>query len=268
MKTLEGKFHGEDFEARFYAKDGTIRLLSINSVPLHKDGRVIGLFSIGRDITEHREAEDALRESETELQYLSSQLLTAEETERRRISKELHDELGQALTAIKLQVSFIEKGLKQDQVAIKEECESISRHIDQVIEEVRRLSRDLTPSILEDAGLLVAIHWLISNSNKNHNINMTIDVADIDDLFSQNAQITIYRILQEALTNVGKHAQAKNASVTIKKEDDRVFFSVEDDGIGFDMRRVAMVNPSRKGFRFSYLGGTGTDVGRVFSNME
>jgi len=255
LKTLEGKSHGEDFEARFYAKDGTIHLLSVNSVPLYKNGSVIGLFTIARDITEHREAEKALQKSQTELQYLSSQLLTAEETERRRISKELHDELGQALTAIKLQVSFIEKGLKQDQVAIKEECESTSKYVDQVIEEVRRLSRDLTPSILEDAGLLIAIRWLISNFNKNHNINvtMTMDVADIDDLFSQNAQITIYRILQEVLTNIGKHAQAKNVSVTTKKEADRVFFTVEDDGIGFDMSRVAMINPSQKGLGLAIL---------------
>jgi PAS domain S-box-containing protein len=253
MNVLHGKV--ENFEVRFYARDGKIRLLSVNSVPLYKNGKVIGLFSIGRDITEHREAEKALQESQAELRYLSSQLLTAQETERRRISKELHDELGQALTAIKLQVSFIEKGLKQDQVAIKKECESTSKYVDQVIEEVRRLSRDLTPSILEDAGLLVAIHWLVGNSNKIHNINIiiTMDVTDIDDLFSQNAQITIYRILQEALTNIGKHAQAKNVSVTIKKEADRVFFSVEDDGIGFDMPRVAMVNPSQRGLGLAIL---------------
>ncbi len=253
LKILEGKSSAVGFEARFYAKDGKVHLLSLSSGPLYKNGRVIGMFSIGKDITEHRKAENALRESEKQLRHLSSQLLTAEETERRRISKELHDELGGALTVIKLQLSFIEKGLKQDQVTVKEDCETISQYIDQVIENVRRLSRDLTPSILEDAGLSAAIHWLITNSKKNYKINMALDVVDIDHLFSRDAQIIIYRILQEALTNIGKHGQAKNVSLVIKKHDDGVSFSVEDDGIGFDVGKVAMVNPDERGLGLAIM---------------
>jgi PAS domain S-box-containing protein len=253
LKILEGRSHVADFEARLCAKDGEIHLLSMSSSPLYKNGRVIGLFSIGKDITEHRKAENALRESEKQLRYLSSRLLTAEETERRRISKELHDELGGALTVLKLRLSFIGKELKKDQVAVKEECETISLYIDQVIENVRRLSRDLTPSILEDAGLSAAIRSLISNSNKNCNINMTLDIKDIDRLFSQDAQITIYRLLQEAFTNIGKHAKAKNVSVVIKNHDDRVSFSVEDDGIGFDVTRIATVDPDKRGLGLSIM---------------
>lgn len=251
LETLQGRFH--NFEVRFYAKDGNIRVLEMNSVPLYKNSSVIGLFSIGRDITEHRKAEDALRESEKQLRYLSSQLLTAEETERRRISKEVHDELGGALTVLKLRLSFIEKGLKQDQVTVKEECEATSQYINQIIENVRRLSRDLTPSILEDAGLSAAIRWLIGNSNKNYHINATLDVVDIDHLFPPNAQIIIYRILQEALTNIGKHAQAKKVSMVIEKHDDGVSFSVEDDGIGFDVLRAATINPDERGLGLAIM---------------
>jgi len=179
--------------------------------------------------------------------------LTAQESERKRISKELHDELGQALTVIKLQLRFIEKGLRKDQATIKEECESISQYVDQVIEEVRRFSRDLTPAILEDAGLLVALRWLIGNSNKNHHIDMTMDVMDLDDLLSQDAQIIIYRIFQEALTNIGRHAQAKNVSLMIQKHNGGVSFSVEDDGIGFDVLRTATANPSEKGLGLTVM---------------
>lgn len=253
LKILEGESNGAEFEARLYTKDREIHLLSLSSAPIYKNGRVIGLLGIGKDITEHRKAEDALRESEKQLRYLSSQLLTAEETERRRISKELHDELGGALTVLKLRLSFIKKGLKRDQVTIKEECETISQYVDQVIENVRRLSRDLTPSILEDVGLSAAIHWLIANSNKNYHTNMTLDGVDIDHLFSPNAQIIIYRILQEALTNIGKHAQARNASVMIKGYEDGVSFSIEDDGVGFDPLRAATVNPNERGLGLAIM---------------
>jgi PAS domain S-box-containing protein len=253
LRILEGKSHVADFEARFYAKDGETHLLSLSSGPLYKDGRVIGLFGIGKDVTEHRKAEKALRESEKQLRYLSSQLLTAQETERRRISKELHDELGGALSVLKLRLSFIGKKLENDPVTVREECETISQDIDQVIENVRRLSRDLTPSILQDAGLSPAIRWLITNFIKNYEINMTLDVVDIDHLFSQDAQIIIYRVLQETLTNIGKHAHAKNVSMVIKKYDDGVSFSVEDDGIGFDVLRATTVNPDERGLGLAIM---------------
>jgi PAS domain S-box-containing protein len=253
LRSLEGKSYDADFEVRICAKDGKIRLLSLNSVPLYKNRRVIGLSSIGRDITEHRKAEEALWESEKQLRYLSSQLLTAQETERRRISKELHDELGGALAVLKLRLSFIGKKLKNNPMTAREECETISQYIDQVIENVRRLSRDLTPYILEDAGLSAAIRWLITNSKENYEINMTLDVVDIDHLFSQNAQIIVYRILQEALTNIGKHAQAKNVSMVIEKHDSGVSFSVEDDGIGFDVLRAATVNSDERGLGLAIM---------------
>ena len=111
----------------------------------------------------------------------------------------------------------------------------------------------MTPSILEDVGLSAAIRWLVSNFNKNNNINITLDITDIDHFFSQEAQIIVYRVLQEALTNIGKHAKAKNVSVVIKNHDGRVSFSVEDDGIGFDVLRAAMVNPDERGLGLTIM---------------
>ncbi|HVP80469.1 MAG TPA: PAS domain S-box protein [Thermodesulfobacteriota bacterium] len=248
---LQGKV--ESFEGSFYAKDGRIRLLSVNVVPLYEDGTVVGMFNIGRDVTEQRSVEKALRESEKQLRYLSSQLLTAQETERRRISRGIHDEMGQALSLIKLRLRFIGKELTQDQAAAKDECEAISQYINQVIENVRRLSRDLSPSILEDAGLLAAIQWLVTNSKTDHQIKMILDVGSIDEWFPRDAQITIYRILQEALTNIRKHARAKDASVVIKEHEGKVSFSVEDDGIGFDALRAATVNPDERGLGLAIM---------------
>jgi signal transduction histidine kinase len=154
-----------------------------------------------------------LKESEKQLRFLSSQLLSAQETERKRISRELHDELGQALMVIKLRFNFIEKHLLAYQTELKQECEYGIQYLDQVIENVRRLSRDLSPSILEDFGLSAALRWLINNFAKSHTMKVTLDMVDMDILFPQESHVIVYRIIQEALTNIGKHSQAKSVSI-------------------------------------------------------
>jgi signal transduction histidine kinase len=199
-------------------------------------------------ITERLEAEAALRESEKQLRYLSSQLLTAQENERRRVSRELHEELGQTLAFLKLRLRFVEKNLQKDQRELREECENNLRYIDQVIENIRRLSRDLSPSILEDFGLSAALLRLVNNLSKDYKIKTSIHLMDIDHLFSQEAQIIIYRVFQEALTNIGKHAQASYLSVVINEQNSNVSFIVEDNGKGFDVERTIMQNGAGRGF--------------------
>ena len=119
--------------------------------------------------------------------------------------------------------------------------------MDQIIENVRRLSRDLSPSILEDLGLSAALRWLIEDSAKHFNIKASVDVADIDDLFPLESQITIYRIFQEAFTNIGKHAQATHVSAVIKRDENRVSFLLQDDGKGFDIRQIRVGYPAERG---------------------
>lgn len=194
-----------------------------------------------KNVKSYKRAKASINKAEKQLRYLSSQIIAAQEIERKRISRELHDELGQALSLVKLKLRFIKKNLHEDQIPIKQECEDTLQFIDQVIENVRRLSRDLSPTVLDDLGLTAAIRWLIDNlKTSNKNIRVTSDIMNIDHFFSQDAQINIYRIIQEALTNVTEHAQAKNISILIKKQDDTISFSIEDDGIGFDVKEALM----------------------------
>jgi len=190
---------------------------------------------------------EMLTKTERQIRELSSKLLSAQEVERRRISMELHDELGQALTAMKFRIRFMERGLREDQEALREECEHLLGYMDQVIEDVRRLSLDLSPTVLEDLGLASALRWLVSNLSKIPYLKTTTDIAEIDHLVAKDQWITIYRVMQEALTNIGKHAQAENVAVVVRCHDDRVAFSIEDDGKGFDPEQELMKNASEKG---------------------
>ncbi|MEW6584639.1 MAG: PAS domain S-box protein [Nitrospirota bacterium] len=193
-----------------------------------------------QQIDERARAEESLRASEERLRYLTTQLMTAQEQERRRLSRELHDELGQALSLMKLRVRYMRQHLREDQQALSEEAGNLLTYIDDVIENVRRLSRDLSPSILEDLGLTAAIRRLISGFAKhNDHIHVDSDITDIDNIFSREAQINIYRIIQEAITNVERHAQADRMHLTVLKDDQIVSFLVEDNGKGFEQHETA-----------------------------
>jgi signal transduction histidine kinase len=189
--------------------------------------------------TASKKTGETISDAKKQLRYLSSQIIAAQELERKRISRELHDELGQALSLIKLRVRYIKKNLSDNQKLIKKECKETLQFIDRVIENVRRLSRDLSPTVLDDLGLTAAIRWLINNlkaSNKTSEV--TNNIMNIDHFFSQDSQINIYRIIQEALTNVVEHAQAKNVTIDITKQGKFIFFSLQDDGIGFDVKQA------------------------------
>jgi PAS domain S-box-containing protein len=191
-----------------------------------------------RGRTEQRRAEEALKESEQELRRLASQLLTIQEKERRRVARELHDELGQALTVLKINLVAIEDQLAPDQQHLKANCEHMLSYIDTVIENVRRLSWDLSPSSLEDLGLSAALGYLVDETCRNHNMQSEVVMDEIDHLFAPEIQINIYRIFQESLTNVVKHARASLVSVNVVREDGKVSFVIRDNGRGFNLKQA------------------------------
>jgi signal transduction histidine kinase len=193
-------------------------------------------------------AQEKLRESGQNLRYLASQLLTAQERERERISRELHDELGQSLLVLKLQAGQIEKGLDPEQLALKQECRKMSSQFDQLVDEVRRLARDLSPVMVKDLGLSMALNRLIRDFSRYYSVQADFDQIDgLDRLLSREAQINIYRIFQESLTNIGKYAQASNLKIVIKSEAGHVSFLIADNGRGFKLEEVWGRDPARRG---------------------
>jgi len=254
----------EPYELSWLSKDGR-RIFTLVSPKAIFDerGEFRGSFAVVTGITDRKQAEEALKESERQLRSLSFQLLTAQETERKRISRELHDELGQALTVMKLRMNFVEKNLLKHQSKLKQECDYGIQYIDQVIENVRRLSRDLSPTILEDFGLSAAVRWLINNFAKSYNIRVALDMIDVDSLLPRDSHVVVYRTIQEALTNIGKHSQAENVSIGIHADNGAVSFSMEDDGIGFDEKRSSQKGPGEIGLGLATMKGRARMLGGV-----
>ncbi len=218
---------------------------TLSTIELEGKSAVLG---IALDITENKRAESALAESERKFRELSSYLLTAQERERKRISFELHDELGQSLSVLKLKLRSIERGLGDHGTRLRSDDVNVFKDIDRIIESIRRLSRDLSPALLEDLGLSGALRWMVEEFARHNNNRVFFAIEEINDSLSSEAQIIIYRIFQEALTNIGKHADAEQIFVRAEVRNQNVSLVMEDDGKGYDVNGPLPENPDERGF--------------------
>ena len=219
----------------------------------NESGEVQGVFAAARDITARKRMEEALRESEQRLRFLASQLMSAQEREGKRISMELHDELGQSLAVLKLQIRAIERRLREDQQDLRKSCRELLQYLDEVIDNIRRLSRDLTPAVLEDLGLQSALKYLIDGVSKYYTVTHSFEVEKLDQLFPSDAQIIIYRIFQECLTNISKHAGASEVSIGVREENGHIAIVLEDNGSGFDLVQVSARRANDRGMGLAAL---------------
>ena len=199
------------------------------------------------EVTNRLQTEESLKKSEERFRHLSSRLLDAQERERKRLAAELHDELGHALLTIKLQLRALERGLTPEQKKLAEDIKVMQPFIDGVLDNVRRLYFDLSPGNLEDLGLTGALRQILGAFAKNHpDIRWKVKLDNLDADFSLPTQTVIYRIVQEILTNIGKHAKPSRVSVRVKRNPTATLFTVEDNGCGFDASRInSQDNPNR-----------------------
>jgi signal transduction histidine kinase len=184
------------------------------------------------ELGERIRAAEALRESEAQLRELSARLLTSEEAERSRIASELHDGLGHSLVCMKLGVRTIQRQTTRDPEAASQECDAVLGFIDDVVKDVRRLAMALRPTVLEDLGLSAALRNLAKHAAAYEGTHVEALIDDVDELVPPETELLIYRIAQEAFTNIAKHARARHASLTAERRGNRLHVVVEDDGIG------------------------------------
>jgi signal transduction histidine kinase len=202
-------------------------------------GTVLALVTIGRTVKLERELERRLRENaraREDLSDLSARLLRAQENERRTLARELHDEVGQSLSAILMETEGA--ACAEEASEVREHLGSIRAMAEKTVNQVRDLALLLRPSMLDDFGLVPALKWQARETGKRTGLHVTVQADDAVDGLPDEHQTCIYRLVQEALNNSSRHASARNVEVRVARDGPRVSFSVRDDGAGFDPRMV------------------------------
>jgi signal transduction histidine kinase len=197
-------------------------------------------------IRAQREAEDELRRSRTELRRLSQHLQEAREAERTSVAREIHDELGQLLTALKIELAWLGKSLPEEQRGLLEKTGEISRHIDATIKTVQRISAELRPGILDDLGLAAALQWQAQEFQKKTDINCEVQSSFDCSKLDRRQSTALFRIFQETLTNIYRHAEATSATVTLQQRGDTLVATVIDNGKGVSTKKIT--GPKSLGF--------------------
>ena len=191
-----------------------------------------------RDVTERKRTEEELKFSREQLRNLSAYLRSMREEERKNIAREIHDELGQTLTALKMETVWLGNKYR-DQGLLFEKTKSMTKLIDSTIQMVKKISSELRPVLLDDLGLVAAIEWQAGEFQKRAGIQCRVRFSPRDIVVDKALSINIYRILQEALTNVIRHAAATKVEVCLEERDGEIVLTIEDNGRGITREELS-----------------------------
>ncbi len=229
----ESKF-SED-EMRLRRADGEYRWFLVRTAPLHDEqGNPVKWYGVSIDIDDNKQAEEKLKLLNAELHNLSSHLQNIQENERTTIAREIHDELGQLLTGLKMEVGWLTRKLHDDPV-LKAKGNEILSIIGETLKTVKKIAVDLRPNILDELGLIAALEWQGQEFEKSRKTEFHFH-TDLNDFNpDRNLSTNIFRVHQEALTNIARHAHATRIETTLEKKDNWLRLTIQDDGKGFDL---------------------------------
>lgn len=202
------------------------------------------LYGVKMDVTAEKEAEDQLRESRRQLRALADRLIGLREDEAARIGREIHDEMGQALTTLKIEVQALEKKLREasrapDDADVYEKLDAMSASIDSTAEITRRIVTELRPSVLDQLGLVAALEWQAQEFEARTGIFCNLTLPEVDFPLDDPRRITVFRIFQEVLTNIARHSEASEVQVSLEQKSDEIILTVVDNGRGISSDEIA-----------------------------
>lgn len=244
---------------RIVLPDGTVRIVHEQAeVTFDEDGKPVRMLGTVQDITDRKKAEGELRKSYEQLRNLSAHLQSVREEERTNIAREIHDELGQALTVLKIDISMLVTKLYPDHKPLVEKTESMIKRIDETIQSVKRICTELRPAILDHFGLSAAIQWHAGQFERLTGAKSVVSFEPKEIIVDQDLSTAVFRILQEALTNVARHAEATEVKVNLKLKDGKIILEVKDNGKGIIEKQIS--DPKSFGLlgikeRVNFLGG-------------
>ena len=185
-----------------------------------------------RDVTERVRNEEALASSRAEIHALALTASSAREEEKRRVARELHDELGQSLTALKIDVGWLRENVGKEGPGVQSKLESMQASLDSTVAATRRIASDLRPLLLDDLGLVAACDWLVQNYNQRTGVPCRLRIKGDLELVDPQATV-VFRVLQESLTNAARHSAATEVDVTLERDAEAITVTVRDNGRGF-----------------------------------
>jgi PAS domain S-box-containing protein len=233
-----------DFESRFciLRPRGTIRFIHSLGRPIFNgSGEIVEFIGVGMDVTESHIASERLARSLKESRALSERLQRVRDDEDRRIAREVHDEIGQSLTALAMDVAWLREKLSQKRrnPELVRKLETMSRLVDSTMGSVQRISSDLRPGVLDELGLEEAAEWAVKNFEERTRIACRLEAGLDGTPIDPPRATAAFRILQEALTNVARHARAYNVAIRLVHDGGNLLLSVRDDGVGIPPERIA-----------------------------
>lgn len=237
MKETMEKGYVRNREYQIVIKDGSRIPVEMSASAMKGvDGELIGFVGISRDITERKHVEEELKQYTERLKILSARLVEVQEAERRYIARELHDEIGQSLTGLKLSLEGI-ASLPAEEIMAR--LSEVQESVRELLNRVQNMSLDFRPSMLDDLGLLPALLWHFDRYTSQTNVRVNFKHIGLDKRFRSEIETAVYRIIQEALTNVARHACTREVTVLISVIREEIFIiNIEDRGIGFDFNTI------------------------------
>lgn len=218
---------------RHQKRDKTIIYVDIVTYDIYYEGKATRLV-LAKEITEQYLAEEKLKDAYEETRKLTDHLQTIREEERLHIAREIHDELGQLLTVLKMDVSWLNRKLQPAAEPVQEKLKELLSLIDVTVKKVRHISSELRPSLLDDLGLVAAMEWHMEEFQKRSGIELEHELPSPEPVLPEPVKIGLFRILQESLTNVARHSEAQRVIVTLMQKENSLILTIEDNGKGFD----------------------------------